>query len=115
MLSLQEMLYFTIDEETGERIPNPSAGPYQPPSEFTDSDLSKELAELGEIDDLSYLLGEEPKPQARETNTQMYVNTQEPTPQPRTHHDYNVIIAGQPSPGEIRFQSSNIDHVTREV
>ena len=53
------MLYFTIDEETGERIPKQGVAPVTdkllqvPASLYTaeDTDLSKELAELGEIAD----------------------------------------------------------------
>ena len=60
----QESLYFTIDQETGERIPRQSAGPYQPPAEFTeDTDLSKELAELGELTNWDY---EEPVPEQQQ-------------------------------------------------
>jgi len=49
----QEMLYFTIDEETGERIPKQTQSDKDlPPPQYPgDSDLSKELAELGEIAD----------------------------------------------------------------
>lgn len=47
------MLYFTIDEETGERIPKQTQSDKDlPPPQYPgDSDLSKELAELGEIAD----------------------------------------------------------------
>lgn len=46
------MLYYTIDEETGERIPKQNVDKSMPVPAYTeDIDLSKELAELGEIAD----------------------------------------------------------------
>ena len=54
------MLYFTIDEETGERIPKQGVAPVidkllqEPATLYTaeDTDQSKEHAELGEIADI---------------------------------------------------------------
>lgn len=101
LVAYQEMMYFTIDEETGERIPKSTAGPYQPLTELTeDSDLSKDLAEIGDIA-LDYLLGNE----TQESQPKPDVATM-PQPEQRTHDSFNDIIiqtADQPNPfsGEV--------------
>lgn len=53
--NLQETKRFIIDEETGERIPDPSASSRSLCTFSEETDLSKELVELAELD---YLLGD---------------------------------------------------------
>lgn len=91
------MMYYTIDEETGERIPKSLAGPCQPPAEFTDeSDFTKDLAELGEIANLNYLLSDSPTQDCQSKTDSTLQQPEQPS-----HNNINDIIiqtADQPNP-----------------